>query len=106
VIDVDESVRAIEDDLRQRLPAAAEQAAQAVRQAYINEGHVRSGEMVRSVTTWVDPQGLRFKVIVGDFVSAFLEFGTKHQPARYVVTRAMHANMANTIAILEPSNGI
>jgi HK97 gp10 family phage protein len=101
MIDVEETLRAVADDIGDRLQAAADQAVEAAKQAYRDQNHVRSGEMVNGITSYVDRDGLRFKVIVPAFYSAFLEFGTKHQPARYVLQNAMHANLENTIRILE-----
>lgn len=101
MIDVDETLRAVSADLGTRLQAAADQAVEAAKDAYRAGGHVKSGNLVGGILAYVDAEGLRFKVIVPAFYSAFLEFGTKHQPARYVLQTAMHANLKNTLAILE-----
>lgn len=105
MIDVDETLRAVSADIASRLEAAAEQAAETVVRAYVAGGHVKSWEMAKNVYYVVDPEQLRFKIVSPVFYSAFLEFGTKHQPARYPVQNAMLANMENTIRILEGNRG-
>lgn len=99
MIDVEETINAVVADVASRLEAAAEQAVEAAKAGYA--AHRRTGKMADAVYAVVYKDQLRIKVISPVFYSAFLEFGTKRQPARYPFQNALTANLPNTLAILE-----
>lgn len=104
MIDVDATIQAIRQDLASRLDDAGEIMAQAVVNAYVAEGHVKSWDMAKAVFYTTDPEALKIKVISPVYYSSFLEHGSKHQPARHVVTRAVHAAIPAVMDVLNGGN--
>lgn len=90
------------DGIRERMPAAAEYHASQVWQAIPGGGtparYASTGREAESVRTVSLPDG--WKVVVGEYYSAFHEFGSKHEPAKHTVFKATQAAVPGIIDIL------
>jgi hypothetical protein len=90
------------DDVRERMPAAAAYHQNVVWQAVPGGGtpaeYKSTGDEAASIHTVRTPDG--WKVVVGEFYSAFHEFGSKHEPAKHTVFRATMAAVPGIIDIL------
>ncbi|HEY7116561.1 MAG TPA: HK97-gp10 family putative phage morphogenesis protein [Tepidisphaeraceae bacterium] len=93
----DDIIRTVEDDIRARLTAAAEYHVATVQQ----EAPRRSGKMASTIHYRLLPDGLGYKVIVPEFYSAFIEFGTKHQPANPFLRRGSEKALPGVMDILD-----
>jgi HK97 gp10 family phage protein len=99
-LDVDAVVEQAEESVRDRLVNVGEFLTEALAKEYAARGHVRTWEMVKSISYNVDRDATRVKIVVGAFQSAFLEFGTVKQIARPVLAQTVEKNIDRVIEIL------